>query len=571
MNTDLFEEIKNRYEIVSFISQFVKLKKVGRNYVGLCPFHSERTPSFTVSPEKQIFKCFGCGAAGDVVTFYMKYRGLEFKEALLELAERAGIKIDKKYFSAKKTERDLIELNFKVAKLYQHFLWNHPSGEKARTYLRERGISRETAEQFFLGYAPSEGRVLASLLRAQNLSLEMAVEAGLLKRGEDGSYLDLFRDRLIFPIFNERGECVGFGGRTLDPQGEPKYLNSPESKVFKKSEILYGLFQSKESIKTEGVVFLVEGYFDYLSLWEKGIKNAAATCGTALTENHLKKLKPFAEEWYILYDGDEAGRKAALRAISLIVKEGFLPKVVLLPEGEDPDSLARKYKGNNLVEELKKNSLSSSKFIWEFYKEEYLKSPSKVFREVIELLKGISDPLLLRDISRDLSFYFNVSETEIERKLKGEIKEYISPCSVDETDREECYMRIIAQYLVNYPEDFPLLQKAGLNQLIDENSEKPYHRLIKKFMEMKQEELSLLEVVDPYLQEILSDLLFCPPFENKEEVLRDIIRFIGTEIKKREIRKLVENLKTIEKSGKKEDIESYLYKLKGTLNSKEFF
>lgn len=571
MNIDLFEEIKSRYELVSFISQFVKLKKVGRNYIGLCPFHNEKTPSFTVSPEKQIFKCFGCGAAGDVVTFYMKYMGLEFKEALFELAEKAGIKIDRRFFSSKQNEKGLLELNFKVAKLYQHFLWNHPSGEKARIYLRERGISIDTSEQFFLGYAPSEGRVLASLLRAQNFPLELAVEAGLLKRGEDGSYLDLFRDRLIFPIFNERGECVGFGGRTLDPHTEPKYLNSPESKVFRKSEILYGLFQSKESIRTEGEVFLVEGYFDYLSLWEKGIRNVVATCGTALTEHHLKKLKPFAEEWYILYDGDEAGRKAALRAVSLIIKEGFLPKVILLPEGEDPDSFARKYRGNNLIEELKKSSLSSSKFIWEFYKEDYLKSPSKVFHEMIELLKGISDPLLLRDISRDLSFYFNISETEIERKLKGDIKENISRYSFDETDREECYMRIIAQYLVNYPEDFPILQKAGLPQLVDENSEKPYHRLIKKFMEMNQEGISFLEIIDPHLQEILSDLLFSPPFENREEVLRDIIRFIGTEIKKREIRKLVENLKTIEKSGKKEDIEVYLYKLKCTLNNKEFF
>ncbi len=576
MAIDLLEEVRNRYEIVSFISQFVKLKKVGRNYVGLCPFHSERTPSFTVSPEKQIFKCFGCGAAGDVVTFYMRYRGLEFKEALLELAERAGIKIDKGYFSAKQRERDLIEINFKVAKLYQHFLWNHPSGERARNYLKEREISKETAEHFYLGYAPSEGRVLASLLRAQNIPLELAVEAGLLKKGEDGSYLDLFRDRLIFPIFNERGECVGFGGRTLDPQGEPKYLNSPESKVFKKGETLYGLFQSKEEIKTKGEVFLVEGYFDYLSLWEKGIRNVVATCGTALTENHLKKLKPLAEEWYILYDGDEAGKKAALRAMSLIIKEGFLPKIILLPEGQDPDSFARSYKGNNLAEDLKKNSLTSTKFIWEFYKGEYLKSPTKVFREVIELLKGISDPLLLRDISRDLSFYFNVSETEIERKLKGERKEEITKENIpfycgEEIDREECYMRIIAQYLVNFPEDFPLLEKAGLTKLIEENSEKPFHRLVKNFMELQKEGVFLFEVVDPSLQEILSDLLFSPPFENREEVLKDIIRFIGIEIKKREIKKLVEGLKIIEKSGKKEEIENYLYKLKGTICNKEIY
>jgi DNA primase len=569
MMTDLFEEVKNRYEIVSFISQFVKLKKVGKNYVGLCPFHSERTPSFTVSPDKQIFKCFGCGAAGDVVTFYMKYKNLEFREALLELAEKAGIKVDKRYFSSKQKERDLIEINFKIAKLYQHFLWNHPSGEKARGYLKERGISEETARFFHLGYAPSEGRVLASLLRAQNISLDLAVEAGLLKKGEDGSYLDVFRDRLIFPIFNEKGECVGFGGRTLDPEGEPKYLNSPESKVFKKSEVLYGLFQSKEYIKKEGAVFLVEGYFDYLALWERGIKNLSATCGTALTEHHLKKLKLLTEEWYILYDGDEAGRKAALRATSLILKEGFLPRVILLPEGEDPDSFAKKYHGKNLLEELNKRSLEGIKFIWEFYKEEYQKSPSKVFREIIELLKGVSDPLLLKRISRELSYYFGINETDIERRLKIEVQEEPSYCPSEGIDREECYLRIIAQYLVNYPEDWPFLERIGLKQLIDENSEKPYHRFLRKFMEVRLAEISLFEIPDPEFQEILSDLLLSPPFDDKEEVFKDIVHFIETELKKREIRQLVENLKVLEKMGNKEEIESYLLKLKSTIYNKE--
>jgi len=568
MMTDLFEEVKNRYEIVSFISQFVKLKKVGKNYVGLCPFHSERTPSFTVSPDKQIFKCFGCGAAGDVVTFYMKYKNLDFKEALFELAEKAGIKVDKRYFSSKQKEKDLVELNFKIAKLYQHFLWNHPSGEKARGYLKERGISEETARFFYLGYAPSEGRVLASLLRAQNISLDHALEAGLLKRGEDGSYLDVFRDRLIFPIFNEKGECVGFGGRTLDPEGEPKYLNSPESKVFKKSEVLYGLFQSKEYIKKEGAVFLVEGYFDYLALWERGIKNLAATCGTALTEHHLKKLKLLTEEWYLLYDGDEAGRKAALRATSLIIKEGFLPKIILLPEGEDPDSFARKYYGEDLLEELNKRALNGIKFIWEFYKEEYQKSPSKVFREILELLKGIPDPLLLKRISRELSYYFGISETDIERKLKSEIKEEPFSCPAEGIDREECYLRIIAQYLVNYPEDWPLLEKIGLNQLIGENSEKPYHKFLRKIMELRQAESSLFEIPDPEFQEILSDLLLSPPFEDKEEVFKDIVHFIETEVKKREIRELVENLRSLEKTGKKEEIENYLFKLKNAIFNK---
>ncbi len=238
---NLFEEIKNHYDLIDLVSQFVKLKKVGKNYVGLCPFHEEKTPSFTVSPEKQIFKCFGCGSSGDVVTFYMKLKGLDFKSALVELAERAGIKVDIQVLGEKKKEKDLLEVNFKVVKIYQTYLWNTSLGEKVRFYLQKRGISEKVAKEFFLGYAPGEGRVLASLLRAQKVDLDLAVVAGVLKKERDGSYTDVFRDRLILPIFNERGECVGFGGRALSPELEPKYLNSSESQIFKKSEILYGL------------------------------------------------------------------------------------------------------------------------------------------------------------------------------------------------------------------------------------------------------------------------------------------------------------------------------------------
>jgi len=569
--TDLFEEVKSRLDIVSFISQFVKLKKVGRNYVGLCPFHSERTPSFTVSPEKQIFKCFGCGVSGDVITFYMKYKGLEFKEALLELAERVGIKIDKRYFTEKKVEKDLVELNYKVAKFYQNFLWNHPQGERARAYLKERGLSEETARSFYLGYAPIEGRVLAGYLRSVLDQPEKALLLGLLKKGEDGSFLDLFRDRLMFPIFNEKGECVGFGGRALSPEAEPKYLNSPETKIFKKGEILYGLFQSKDYIKKEASVFIVEGYFDLLTLWDRGIKNVVATCGTALTREHVQKLKPLVEEWYILYDGDEAGKKAALRALSLILKEGSLPKVCLLPEGEDPDSFARKF--NNpaeLITTLKALSLDGIKFLWKYYEEEYYRSPRKVFNEICELLKGIEDPFILRTVTKDLAFYFHLPEHEIEKRIRGDVCEIQELCPKEEINREDCYMRIIAQYLVNYPEDYPLLEKAGLKSLLEEPKDRPYHLFLKKYMELRKQGIfSLYEIPDPFIQEIVSDLLFAPPFEDKESVLRDILRFIRFEVKSRELKKIVENLKELEKSGKKEEIEGYLFLLKKNLNQKE--
>jgi len=198
---ELFEQVKEHYDIVEVVSSYVKLKKVGRNYVGLCPFHSEKTPSFTVSPEKQIFKCFGCGAGGDVITFYMKIKGLSFKEALLELAEKAGIEVDLKEVRKKRTDKSLIEINYRVAKYYHHLLFTHSEAEPAREYLQRRGLKEETIKKFMIGFAPGEGRVLAGYLRASLEDMKKVETLGLIKKGTDGSYLDLFRDRVIFPIF----------------------------------------------------------------------------------------------------------------------------------------------------------------------------------------------------------------------------------------------------------------------------------------------------------------------------------------------------------------------------------
>ncbi|MFN3504882.1 MAG: DNA primase [Caldimicrobium sp.] len=567
---NLFEEIKNRFEIVSFISQFVNLKKVGRNYVGHCPFHAEKTPSFTVSPEKQIFKCFGCGAAGDLVTFYMKFKGLEFKDALYELAEKAGVKIDKSYFIEKKREKEEVELNFKVAKIYQNFLWNHPSGEPARRYLKERGLSEETAKAFYLGYAPPEGRVLASLLRAQKIDLDFACMAGLLKREKDGAYLDLFRDRLLFPIFNEKGECVGFGGRAINAEVEPKYLNTPESSVYKKSEILYGLFQSKDYIKKEGLGIIIEGYFDFLSLWERGIRNIVATCGTALTAKHIQKLKLFAEELVLFFDGDKAGRLATVKAISIIAKEGMLPRIISLSEDLDPDSFVQKstLKVEELREVLLKEKLIDTfTFLKEFYAEELKRNPQQVLKAYFEIFKGISEPILLNKISREIAFLFNIPETEVLLQLKKEAT--ISISSIPSKERESEFherMKIIAQYVVNYPEEISLLEEKDFMELLSEEPKSVYHDFLIEFIKRRPMKEDLFFVFpEEHYQEILSDLLFAPPFEDKNLVLQEIKSFIKKELKRRELRKICENLRALEKMGKKEDIENFLFRLKERL------
>ncbi|MCS7278860.1 MAG: DNA primase [Thermodesulfobacteriaceae bacterium] len=568
----LLDQVRNTYDIVEVVSSFVNLKKAGRNYVGFCPFHSESKPSFTVSPEKQIFKCFGCNSGGDVVTFYMKMKGLSFREALLELAEKAGLVVEKKFSLEKEKirEKELVEFNYRVAKFYHQLLFIHSSSELALSYLRTRGLREETLKTFLIGFAPFEGRVLASYLRGREEDLKKAEELGLIKRVEDGSYLDLFRGRIVFPIFNSKGECIGFGGRALEKDIEPKYLNTPDSKIYKKSEALYGLYQAKEFIKREQEGFIVEGYFDFLSLWERGIKNVIASCGTALTEKHLKILKPLAKNWNLFYDGDLAGKKATLRTISLFLKESLLPKIVVLPEGEDPDSWIRSFSLDifSLKKEITSYTVEAMSFVIEYFKKDLLKNPSQVFKEIVEIFKPIEDPILKSKIVKDLSFYLEIPENEIWKSLsntKGLSEKRESSFMSEE--KEEYFLKVISQFLVNFPEYFPELISRGLLTLLEDFADSIYAQFLVYFYEEFKLKRRIFELWEnSKFQEIFSELLLAPPFENPEEVFSQIKDYLVKQVKKREIKKIVENLRLLEIKGKKEEIERYLWLVKNSLN-----
>lgn len=570
---EIYERVKESYNIVEVVANYVKLKKVGRNFVGLCPFHSEKTPSFVVSPEKQIFKCFGCGEAGDVITFYMKINGISFKEALVELAEKIGIYVEERIFIEKKKEEELIELNYKVAKFYHSLLFFYKEKNEAWDYLKDRGIDEETAKVFMLGFAPPEGRVLCGYLRNLKGDLKLGEELGLVRKSQDGSYVDLFRYRIIFPIFNLKGECVGFGGRTLSKEEEPKYLNTPDSKIYKKSEVLYGLYQAKEFIKKERTGFIVEGYFDLLSLWIKGIKNVVATCGTALTSQHVKLLKNLAENWIILYDGDEAGKKATLRAISLFLKEGILPKCILLPEGEDPDSFTRKSKEplEKFLKILEELSVDAISFVIKFYEKDFKLYPSKIFQEIVEIFKEIEDPFLKRQVVRELSSRLDISEGELLKALtqkryalilrEKSLEHQTFDSEMVETSEDGC-LKIIAQYLINYPEDLEVLEEVGLTKYLEFTSSK-YSKFLKTLIEeIKKDPKKIHLVSDQDFQTFLSDILFNPPFEDRKEVLHQIKDFILKELTKLELKKMIENLKILQTKGSKEEIEHCLFLLK---------
>jgi len=336
------EEIRRVADIVELIGQFVKLRKAGRNYVGLCPFHAEKEPSFTVSPERQTFHCFGCKKGGDIFSFWMEYHSATFPETLRDLAERYHVTISGGFSRSEEREKAaqreaLFKINEKAAIYFQKALNHHMKGGAARDYFEKRLLPNEMISDFRLGYAPNEWDGLIGFFRRENVDLDNVARAGLIVPRKDGGYYDRFRGRIIFPIYDLRQQVVGFGGRVLD-DSLPKYLNTPETPIFRKGEFLYGLNASHKSIREKGRAVIVEGYMDWLALRKHGIKDAVATLGTALTERHVRKLKGYAGEAVIVFDSDEAGKTAAIKSLPIFSNEGLSVRAVVLPEGHDPDS-----------------------------------------------------------------------------------------------------------------------------------------------------------------------------------------------------------------------------------------
>ena len=346
MSSDI-DELRREIDIVDVISEYITLERVGSNYRANCPFHPDRTPSFYVSPSKQIFKCFGCGVGGDAIKFVSLYENISYLEAALELAKKYGKTLNIQKIS--KNEKILIALD-RVADFYMESLHKN---EEALDYLRSRGISGNTLKRFGLGFAPSS-ESLVKLLRKEGLLEDYLKTKNLIKISEE-SYRDLFLKRVVVPIRNPSGRVIGFGGRRIKEDNSPKYINSPDSEVFKKGKNLFGLFEAKDYIKDEGFAVLVEGYFDVLKLFSEGIRNVVAPLGTALTEEQAELLSRYTKTVYLLYDGDSAGRNAMNRAIPLLLKAGLEVHPVYLPEEHDPDSFIDAF-GVKELKNLIKNS-----------------------------------------------------------------------------------------------------------------------------------------------------------------------------------------------------------------------
>ncbi len=423
---NLAEKIKQRLDIVEFVRQYVPhLKKAGKTWKACCPFHKEKTPSFTVSSEKGLYYCFGCQSGGDIFDFMMKIENLSFNEAVRKLADLAGVEYKPQGgFSAAEQQRINARKTLDFAKSFYHKNLMTAGGEFARNYIKGRGLTKETAQKFELGFAKNDAVGLCRLAQANKYTPQQLKEVGLCVLTSYGAR-DYFRGRLMFPIINQRGETVGFGGRILG-EGEPKYLNSPETLLFNKSHVLYGLNFAGPSIRKAGRAVLLEGYMDVIACHQAGFENTVAPLGTSLTAEHAKLLKRYADNVVVLFDPDAAGIKAALRGALILIEQGLFVKVASLSEGLDPDEYIAKY-GKEQFENVLDNAQDLIEFHTRLQLDLYpqpLQAQAKtaIINELVETLLKQSDPIVRREWVKYVAERVGVDEALVLERLRG--KEY---------------------------------------------------------------------------------------------------------------------------------------------------
>lgn len=465
------DKIQETAEIVEVISDFTPLKKKGANYWACCPFHGEKTPSLSVSDSKQIFKCFGCGVAGDSVKFVMEHEGMGYIEALKYLADKYGIEIIEKEKTdeqlASETKKDSLYIVLNYAKTYykQQLLDTDQGIHAGLAYFEKRGFSKETIEKFDLGYSPKEWSAFTEDALSKGYNLSYLEETGLTIVKEDGKkQYDRFRDRVLFPIHNLSGKVIGFGGRILtEDKKQPKYVNSPETEVYHKSNILYGIYQAKTSIRKEENCFLVEGYTDVVSLHQGGVENVVASSGTSLTTEQIRLIKRYSENLTLLFDGDAAGQRAALRGLDMVLEEGMNVKVLAFPDGEDPDSYIKKVGGEAFTQYIKDNSDDfihfKSKLLLVDVKDDPIKRTEAV-REIVKSLAVIEDSLKRTFYVKECAKIFEIEESVVIAEInkirikgfydnKSKIEKEVAEKLIEQPKKEQKHLDFTSKTSVN--------------------------------------------------------------------------------------------------------------------------
>lgn len=546
------EEILSRIDPLDIVSEYIELKKSGKNYMALCPFHPDNTPSFSFDPEKGLFHCFGCGKSGNLVQFIMEIEGVTFIDALKKLAQKAGIEIKPKKVSERRAK--VLEI-IEWVKNYYHQILLSPEGEGARNYLKERGISIGTIRNFEIGLATGSPDRILRESRKKGIDPSLLLEAGLLIAGEGNVLRDFFRERIIFPIRNVSGTCVGFGGRTLPWKAEePKYLNSRETPYFNKSMILFGLSMTKENIKKENRAIVVEGYMDLIKLYQEGFRNVVAPLGTSLTEEQCRILSRYTRNVFLLFDNDSAGIAARERAIPNLLKYGIKPRIVEIAEGEDPDSFIEKYGKDALREKIE-----GSREFFETYLINF-EDPSEIRKNVEKLLEFISE--LQDEIEREiyvskLASFYSIPVNALKSRIK-----------IKKTSERRQVERLSSEYII-----FTLLLEAGenLKRIVEEIEPADFNEpVIKKLLEKMKKGKgfndALMEIEDREREKIISSIVKAK--EKSVGKWEDAYRKIMERRRKREIKELTAMLQKFEREGDFKKVDEILKKIQDLKNFK---
>jgi DNA primase len=451
---DIVAHVRDAANIVDVIAEYVALRKTGKNFIGLCPFHADKKPSFTVSEEKQIFHCFGCGQGGNVFSFLIQHNNLSFPEAVGFLAQKYGIEIPTRKMSPTqkkelKEKEGLFKINKEAADYFKGILSHPSSGKQAREYLGKRQMTPEVIDRFMLGYAPQSWTGLTQYFSRRGMPRDDLEKTGLVV-AKNGRYYDRFRDRIIFPIVDIHETVLGFGGRCLD-DSLPKYLNSPDTPVYHKSRTLYGLHVAKEACRQSGSVFIVEGYFDLLALHCHGIQSVVATLGTAMTRQHVRIMKGYARQMILVFDSDEAGIKAAERSLPLFLEEKVDPRILILPEGKDPDSYVFEVGADGFLKATEKALGVMPFLIASAIKKHGLSLEGKV--RIIEALKGplgslldgVSRSVYIRDLAERLDIDESAILEHVRASATKDKKAVSSPKPRHNSKLEEALVAIMLQ------------------------------------------------------------------------------------------------------------------------------
>jgi DNA primase len=555
-------EIKEAAPIAEVIGQYVRLNQRGRYLVGLCPFHAEKTPSFTVYPERHIFHCFGCGAGGNVFSFLMQHLRLSFLEAVAELARKYGITLQYQkggnpaQTQAHRQRQAFYEVNELAAKFFENTLAHPQQGEIARQYLARRGLPEAVAKAYRLGYAPDEWRLLTRSLSDQRANLEAAMQVGLITERTTGGHYDRFRGRLIFPIFDLQGRIIAFGGRIIG-EGEPKYLNSPESQLYSKARNLYGLYQAREAIRKQNLAMLVEGYIDLLALRSRGIEPVVATLGTALTREQVRLLKGYTSRVVLVFDADAAGLKAMQRSLPHFAGERLSARVLTLPPGEDPDSYAAKH-GVALFTDPWEQAQPLFGFILDQATAgsgDDLESKLAAFESLKPYFQGEVDPveksLWLQMAAKRLA----VPESALEASLKSRRPTAIpavKTCQEESLNLEKRFIKL----LLTYPE---VLSRFDLEKHLDQFTHPEMqtiaHHIHACYQQVGYLDHSLLVTQieeDAICRRVCALALAAEEYrlENLESELADYTRNMQKLQLKREVQHLQEKMTQVHKTGK---------------------